>query len=141
MAVVVALMFPVGASAQSTGAIAGVVRDTTGGVLPGVTVEASSPALIEKVRAVTTDGLGLYRIVDLRPGIYSVSFTLPGFATVRREGIELTAGFTATVAVELRVGEVAETVTVSGASPVVDIQNVSCRRRFCPGGCSRSGRS
>jgi hypothetical protein len=125
----IALVVPVGATAQ-TAAIAGIVKDTTGAVLPGVTVEASSPALIEKVRAVTTDGIGQYRIVDLRPGVYTVSFALPGFATVIRQGIELTAGFTANVTVELRVGEVAETVTVSGASPVVDVQNVTQQRNM-----------
>lgn len=107
-----------------SGAIAGRVQDATGGVLPGVTVEAASPALIEKVRSVITDDQGLYRIVDLRPGVYTVTFTLPGFAVVRREGVELTAGFTATVSADLKVGEVAETITVSGASPIVDIQNV-----------------
>jgi hypothetical protein len=107
-----------------TGAIAGTVRDATGAVLPGVTVEAASPALIEKVRSVVTDNEGLYRVVDLRPGVYTVTFTLPGFATVRRAGLELTTGFTATVNAELRVGDIAETITVSGASPIVDLQNV-----------------
>ena len=108
----------------STGAIAGDVRDSTGAVLPGVTVEAASPALIEKVRTVVSDSQGQYKIVDLRPGTYSVTFTLPGFSGVKREGIELTTGFTAAVNAELRVGSVEETVTVSGASPVVDVQNV-----------------
>jgi hypothetical protein len=117
------LLLPVASFAQNA-AIAGVVRDTTGAVLPGVTVEASSPALIEKVRTVVTDNDGQYRIVDLRPGIYTVTFTLPGFSTARREGIELSGEFTATVNAELRVGALEETVTVSGASPVVDIQNV-----------------
>src|SRR2546427_10025746 len=114
------------ASAQSagSGSIAGVVRDATGAVLPGVTVEASSPALIEKIRTVVTDELGAYRIVELRPGTYSVTFTLPGFSTVKRDGIELTTGFTAAVSVDLSVGSVDETITVSGASPVVDTQNV-----------------
>ena len=107
-----------------TGSIAGVVRDTSGAVMPGVTVEAASPALIERVRASATDNQGLYRLVDLRPGLYTVTFTLPGFSTLRRDGIELTTGFTATVNAELRVGAVEETVTVSGASPVVDVQNV-----------------
>src|SRR5262249_56798982 len=89
-----------------------------------VTVEASSSALIERVRSATTDSQGLYRIVDLRPGTYTVVFTLTGFSTLRRDGIELTTGFTATVNADLRVGAVEETVTVSGASPVVDVQNV-----------------
>ena len=114
---------PAAAVAQTTG-IAGTVRDTSGAVIPGVTVEASSPALIEKVRSVVTDEQGLYSIVDLRPGLYTVTFTLPGFATVRREGIELTGSFTATVNAELRVGSVSETVTVSGEAPTVDIRNV-----------------
>jgi len=108
-------------------AIAGVVRDTTGAVLPGVTVEASSPALIEKVRAATTDNAGAYRVIDLRPGVYTVTFTLPGFNTFVREKLELPADFTAPLNVELRVGGVEETVTVSGASPVVDVQSVTRR--------------
>jgi hypothetical protein len=112
------------AQSAATGSIAGVVRDATGAVLPGVTVEAASPALIEKIRTAVTDGQGNYRILDLRPGIYTVTFTLPGFATVRHTNLELTTGFTATVNAEMRVGAVEETVTVSGASPVVDLQNV-----------------
>ena len=109
---------------SATGAVAGVVKDTTGAVLPGVTVEAASPALIEKVRSVVTDDSGNYKVVDLRPGTYTVTFTLPGFNTFRREGIELTGGFTANVSPEMRVGGVEETVTVTGASPIVDVQNV-----------------
>ena len=105
------------------GSIAGTVRDASGGVLPGVTVEASSPALIEKVRTVVTDGEGQYKIIELRPGTYTVAFTLPGFSAVRREGIELTTGFTASVNADLKVGNVQETITVTGETPVVDIQN------------------
>src|SRR5436305_648596 len=122
----VAGLMPAAASAQSatTGAIAGVVKDTTGAVLPGVTVEASSPALIEKVRAVVTDGQGRYQIVELRPGRYTVSFGLTGFSSVKREGLELNTGVTLPVNAELKVGSVEETITVSGASPVVDVQNV-----------------
>jgi hypothetical protein len=112
------------AQAASSGSIAGVARDTTGAVLPGVTVEASSPALIEKTRSVVTDGSGAYKIVDLRPGTYSVTFTLTGFSTVKREGIELTTAFTANVNADMKVGSVEETITVSGASPIVDTQNV-----------------
>jgi len=104
-------------------AIAGTVKDTSDALLPGVTVEAASPALIEKVRTAVTDGTGQYRIENLRPGQYTVTFTLPGFTTVRREGIELTGSFVASVNAELRVGAVAETVVVSGESPIVDVQS------------------
>jgi hypothetical protein len=107
----------------ATGSIAGVVRDTSGAVLPGVTVEAASPALIEKVRTVVTDAAGAYRIIDLRPGTYTVTFSLPGFSTVRREGIELTTSFTAAINADLRVGGVEETITVSGETPVVDLSS------------------
>ena len=100
-------------------------------MLPGVTVEAASPALIEKVRSVVTDGTGQFRIVDLRPGTYTVTFTLQGFATVKREGIELAGSFNATVNAELRVGEVTETVTVTGESPIVDVQNATRAARAC----------
>ena len=117
-----ALLAPSVAYAQ--GSIAGVVKDASGAVLPGTTVEASSPVLIEKVRAVVTDGTGQYKIVDLRPGTYSVSFTLTGFSSVRREGIELTGSFTANVNADLKVGAVEETITVTGQSPTVDVQNV-----------------
>ena len=108
-----------------TAAINGVVRDDTGGVLPGVTAEASSPVLIEGSRVAITDGQGLYRIIGLRPGVYEVTFTLPGFGSVIREGIELSAGVTLPVNVELGVGGLEETVTVTGASPVVDIQSAT----------------
>src|SRR5881394_578004 len=118
-------LVPVFALAQGqSGSIAGVVKDATGAVLPGVTVEASSPALIEKTRSVVTDGSGAYKIVDLRPGTYSVTFTLTGFSTVKRDGIELTTSFTANVNADMKVGSVEETITVSGASPIVDTQNV-----------------
>ena len=109
------------ASAQSS--LAGVVKDPSGGVLPGVTVEARSPALIEGVRSATTDDQGQYRIVDLRPGVYTVTFTMTGFSVVTREGIELRANFTAPINADMRVGGVEETITVSGASPVVDLQS------------------
>ncbi|MFN7981467.1 MAG: TonB-dependent receptor [Vicinamibacterales bacterium] len=109
---------PAVAHAQS--AIAGVVKDTSGAVLPGVTVEASSDVLIEKTRSVITDGEGAYRIVDLRPGKYNITFTLPGFSTFKREGLDLPANFTATINGEMKVGALEESVTVSGASPVVD---------------------
>jgi hypothetical protein len=117
------LLVPSGASAQS--AIAGVVRDTTGAVLPGVTVEAASPVLIEKVRTVITDEAGQYRIVDLRPGVYVVTFTLAGFSTVRREGIELPTNFTASINADMRVGSVEESITVTGETPIVDVQSAT----------------
>src|SRR5438309_724967 len=110
--------------AQQASGIAGVVRDTSGGVLPGVTVEAASPALIEKVRSVVTDGEGRYNIVDLRPGTYVVTFSLTGFNTFKREGIALTAAFTATVNADMQVGALEETITVTGASSLVDTQNI-----------------
>ena len=110
-----------------TTAITGTVRDSSGGVLPGVTVEASSDALIEKSRSVVTDDNGLYRIIDLRPGNYIVTFTLAGFNTARREGVELVAGFTAPVNMTMSVGSLEETITVSGAAPVVDVSNVATR--------------
>ena len=111
------------ASAQDAG-ISGIVSDDTGGVLPGVTVTAASPALTEQQRIAITDGEGRYTFVQLRVGTYSVTFTLPGFNQILREGIELTSGFTANVSVDLGVGGIEETITVTGASPVVDIQNV-----------------
>ncbi|MEP7304877.1 MAG: carboxypeptidase regulatory-like domain-containing protein [Acidobacteriota bacterium] len=119
-------LIPLAASAQ--GSIAGAVRDPSGAVLPGVTVEAASPALIERVRSVTTDGTGQYKIVDLRPGTYSVTFTLAGFSAFKREGIELTGSFAATVNAELKVGTVQETITVTGESPIVDVQNSAQQR-------------
>src|SRR5688572_20828946 len=113
------------AHAQSS--ITGVVRDTSGAVLPGVTVEASSDVLIEKVRTAVTDGNGLYRIVDLRPGTYVVTFTLTGFSTYKREGLEIASEFNATVNADLRVGALEETITVTGESPIVDV--TSARRQ------------
>jgi Carboxypeptidase regulatory-like domain len=115
------LFVPALAYAQAS--ITGVVRDASGAVLPGVTVEASSPALIEKVRAAVTDGSGQYRIENLRPGTYEVNFTLTGFRTVKREGIELTGSFVASVNADLQVGSVSESITVNGETPVVDVQS------------------
>ena len=111
------------ASAQNAG-IAGVVSDDTGGVLPGVTVTAASPALIEQQRIAITDAEGRYAFAQLSPGTYSVTFSLPGFNQILREGVALASGFTANISVELGVGGIEETITVTGASPVVDIQNV-----------------
>ena len=115
------LLLPSAAFAQA--AITGVVKDASGGVLPGVTVEAASPVLIEKVRSVVTDDTGQYRIVDLRPGTYTVTFSLTGFSTVRRDGIELTGTFVATVNGEMKVGALEETITVTGETPIVDVQS------------------
>lgn len=119
------LCVPAFASAQVLGSIAGNVKDTSGAVLPGVTVEASSPALIEKVRSAVTDGSGQYRIVNLPPGTYVVTFSLPGFNTVKREGVEISASFTATIDEVMKVGSVQETVTVTGETPVVDLQSAA----------------
>ena len=120
-----ALLLPAAASAQQASAsgIAGIVRDTSGAVLPGVTVEASSPALIEKTRTTVTDNDGRYNIVDLRPGTYAVTFTLSGFNALKREGIELKSGFTAPLNIDMQVGALTETITVTGESPLVDTRN------------------
>ena len=115
------LALPAVARAQS--AFAGVVKDATGAVLPGVTVEAASPALIERVRSVTTDSSGAYKIENLRPGTFTLSFNLPGFSSVKKDGIELPSNFTSTINADLKVGAMEETVTVSGESPVVDVQS------------------
>ncbi|MBW8862543.1 MAG: carboxypeptidase regulatory-like domain-containing protein, partial [Acidobacteria bacterium] len=120
------IMLPVIASAQ-TSAIAGTVKDTSGAVLPGVTVEASSPALIEKVRSAVTDGNGQYKIEALRPGTYTITFTLPGFSVVKRDSVELTSDFTASINADMKVGALEETITVSAESPVVDVQNITTR--------------
>ena len=114
-------------AAAQTSTISGTVRDASGGVLPGVTVEASSPALIEKTRSTVTGGSGTFSIVALRPGVYTVKFELPGFTTVVREGIELTSDFTATINVDLKVGALEETLTVTGESPIVDTQSITQR--------------
>jgi hypothetical protein len=126
LVVAVGLLLSGTASAQDA-AITGVVTDASGAVLPGVTVETTSAALTEKVRSVVTDGTGQYRIVALPPGTYALTYVLPGFGTVKREGIQLSGAITATVNVELRVGALQETVTVTGESPIVDVQ--SARRQ------------
>ncbi|OLC74766.1 MAG: hypothetical protein AUH72_21220 [Acidobacteria bacterium 13_1_40CM_4_65_8] len=122
-------------TARAQSAIAGVVKDASGAVLPGVTVEASSPALIEGSRSAVTDSAGTYKIADLRPGEYTVAFTLTGFRSVRREGITLPVTFTATVNAELSIGQLEESITVTGASPLVDVhssvsQSVMSRERL-----------
>jgi Carboxypeptidase regulatory-like domain len=119
-----ALVVLLPASAFAQASITGVVKDTSGAVLPGVTVEASSDVLIEKVRSAVSDGTGQYRIVDLRPGTYTVTFTLTGFSTVKREGIELTGSFVASVNADMKVGTVQETITVTGETPTVDTQSI-----------------
>ena len=111
--------------AESLITIVGVVKDSSGAVLPGVTVEAASPVLIEKARETVTDGEGRYRIAELRPGSYAVTFTLAGFATFKRDGLDLTQNFVATINAELRVGTLTETVVVTGETPLVDARSVA----------------
>ena len=123
-----ALAQPVFAQSVTSGSMAGVVTDDSGAALAGVAVEAASTALIEGTRAVTTDALGVFKIVDLRPGPYVITFALPGFATHRREGIEVTTGFTVTVHVAMAVGAMSDTITVSAAAPQVDTQSVIQQR-------------
>jgi Carboxypeptidase regulatory-like domain len=128
--VVVSSFLLLSASAWAQSSITGVVRDGSGAVLPGVTVEAASPALIEKVRSTVTDDQGRYRIVDLRPGTYTVTFGLTGFSTSKREGLELRAEFTATVNAELAVGALEETFTVTGEAPIVDLRSSRAQVQF-----------
>ena len=121
VALVCVIALPTAALAQS--AIGGTVKDTSGAVLPGVTVEVASDVLIERTKSVSTDGQGQYTIVDLRPGVYTITFSLQGFNTFKREGLELPSNFTATVNADMKVGALEESVTVSGSSPVVDVQS------------------
>jgi hypothetical protein len=129
LAVLIGVFNPGSALAQATSN--GTVKDTSGSVLPGVTVEAASPALIEKTRSVVTDGTGQYRITDLRTGTYSISFTLTGFNVVKRENIELAGTQVVTIPAEMKVGGVEETITVTGETPVVDVQ--SAKRQIVMG--------
>jgi hypothetical protein len=122
VAIGVLLICAMASTVRAQSAIAGVVRDNTGAVLPGVTVEASSPALIGGSRIVVTDNRGQYNVVELRPGLYTVTFDLTGFAKVVREQINLPASFTATVNADMRLATVEETITVSGQAPVVDVK-------------------
>ena len=120
------VVLPTAAFAQSS--ITGVVKDSSGAVLPGVTVEAASDSFIEKVRTAVSDGSGQYRIVDLRAGTYTVTFTLAGFNTFKREALELPTDFVATVNADMRVGSLQETITVTGESPIVDVQSAKRQR-------------
>jgi len=121
VAAALTVLLPSAVMAQS--GIAGQVKDATGGALPGVTVEASSDVLIEKTRTAVTDGEGQYRFVDLRPGTYALTYSLVGFNTIRREGVQLPADFTASINIEMRVGALEETLTVTGSAPLVDVQS------------------
>src|SRR5262252_9452779 len=114
---------PISTFAQAT--LAGVVKDSSGAVLPGVTVEAASPALIEKSRSAVTDGTGQYRLTELPPGAYLVTFSLSGFSTVRRENVDVTGAGVITINADLKVGSVTETITVTGETPVVDVQSAT----------------
>src|SRR5262245_18339189 len=118
---VAVVLLPVAAYAQV--ALAGTVKDPSGAVLPGVTVEASSPVLIERTRSAVTDSTGQYRLESLQPGTYTVTFTLSGFSTLKREGVVLSGSGVIKIDGELKVGGVAETITVTGASPIVDVQS------------------
>src|SRR6185503_9725703 len=120
-ALVILFVAPAVVWAQAT--ITGTVKDTSGALLPGVTVEASSPVLIEKVRSAVSDGTGQYRIENLRPGMYTVKFVLTGFSTVVREGVEVSGSATVSINADMRVGSLEETITVTGESPVVDLQS------------------
>src|SRR5688572_5755516 len=117
-----------GGSVHAQSAIAGQVTDATGAVLPGVTVEAASPALIEGARTATTDSQGRYAIEALRPGIYKVTFTMQGFSTLIRENVELVSSFTAPINAQLKLGALEESLTVSGQSPLVDVQRTTSQQ-------------
>lgn len=116
-------LLPSLAHAQST--FTGSVKDVSGAVLPGVTVEVQSPVLIEKVRTVVTDENGAYRVTDLRPGLYTITFTLTGFAPIKRDQLQLPSDFTMTVNAELKIGTLEEVMTVTGSSPIVDVQSTT----------------
>jgi hypothetical protein len=121
LAIASVILLPSLAFAQAT--LTGTIRDASGAVLPGVTVEVASPVLIEKVRTATSDGAGLYRLAELLPGTYSITYTLPGFTTVKREAVEITGVGVQTINVDMRVGSVEETITVTGETPIVDVQS------------------
>src|SRR2546428_432250 len=119
---VIVVACPQPASARS--AISGVVRDSSGAVMAGVSVEAASEALIERSRTVATSGDGRYTIVDLRPGLYTMSFTLQGFSTVKQQ-VTVPSNVSVPVDAELKVGSVGETVTVEATVATVDVDNVA----------------
>ena len=120
---VLAVVFLSPAVAFAQVSLAGIVRDASGAVLPGVTVEVTSPVLIEKARTAVTDGAGQYRITELTPGVYTVTFTLSGFATVQRPDVQVSGVGVITVNADMRVGTLQETVTVTGETPIVDVQS------------------
>jgi hypothetical protein len=126
LAFAVLVLAPAAAYAQAS--IAGVVKDSSGAVLPGVTIEVASPALIEKTRSTVSDGSGLYQIISLPPGTYTVTFSLQGFSTFKRDGIELTGSFVASINADMKVGAVAETITVTGETPLVDVQSAAVQK-------------
>src|SRR2546423_5518106 len=119
IAALLALSLAVPGIARAQAVIAGMVKDTSGAVLPGVTVEATSPVLIERVRSAVTDGAGRYRIEDLRPGTYQLAFSLAGFTTIKRPDVIVGGSGVMTIDAELHVGNVLESVTVTGEAPVV----------------------
>ena len=131
------LILPASVNAQQS-TLSGVVKDSSSAVLPGVTIEASSPVLIEKTRTAVTDGTGQYRLPELPPGTYTVTFTLPGFSTVKREGVEVTGGGVTSINADMKVGAVAETITVTGETPVVDIQTSTKKQVVLSGGVVES---
>jgi len=116
------------ATAFAQASITGVVKDASGAILPGVTVEAASPALIEKTRSTVTNGSGAYQIIQLVPGTYTVTFTLPGFNTFKREGVELSGSFVAIINAEMKIGELSETITVTGQTPLVDVRSAGIQQ-------------
>jgi hypothetical protein len=121
------MLAPAAARAQGA-SIAGVVKDASGGVLPGVTVEVASPVLIEKTRSAVTDGAGQYKVIQLLPGTYTVTFTLQGFSTFKRDGVEVTGSQTINISADLKVGTLSETITVTGETPLVDVQSASVQK-------------
>lgn len=127
------LAAPLAAAQSSSAGLVGLVRDTSGAALPGVTVEVSSPALIDRLKTTVTTETGSYQVVDLRPGEYTVTFSLPGFQTVRQSQVALSAAFTATVNATLPVGRIEEQVVVQGGSPVTDVRSAPPSAR-----CTRS---